>query len=142
MEFTLDELALATSKLPSGKARGPDGILNEVLSMVARAKPLILLKVYNACIWQSSFPAAWKEARLVHKGPGKPFESPSSFRPLSMLYTAGKTLERLILARLNRFLETAENPLSPLQFGFRTSAACWKQQRRRPQEQCKTETYA
>lgn len=111
---------LCDQQLPSENAKGPDGISNEVLSIVARAKPLT--KVYNTCIRQSSFPVAWKEARLVliHKGPGKPFENPSSFRPLRLFNTTVKTLEWLILARLNSSLATAENLLSPLLFGFRT----------------------
>lgn len=94
-ELTMDELKAMTTKLPFGKAPGPDGIPNEVLSRVARAKPQALLQVFNLCLRQSVFPESWKEARLVllHKGEDKPCEEPSSFRPLSMLNTTGNTLE-------------------------------------------------
>lgn len=120
-EFTAEELASAARKLPSGKASGPDGIPNEVLAVVAKVRPQTLLAAFNVCLRQATFPAAWKEARLVllHKGQGKPTDDPASFRPLSMLNTAGKTLERLILNRINGFLETSGDPLSPRQFGFR-----------------------
>lgn len=113
-EFTHDEQSAAANKLPSGKACCPDGIPNEMLSIAARVRPQTFLHVFNNCIRQSTFLMAWKEARLVllHKDSGKPYEVPSSYRPLSMLNTAGKTLERLTLARLNRYLETAADPLS------------------------------
>lgn len=120
-EFTPNELVVAANKLPTGKACGPDGIPNEVLSIVVRTKPQILLGVFNQCLRQSVFPVAWKEARLVllHKSPGKPYDAPSSYRPLSVLNTTGKILKRLILSRINRFLESTEGAMSPLQFGFR-----------------------
>jgi len=122
MFFTAEELSVAAERLPSGKACGPDGIPNEVLRLVAHHKPQSLLDVYNACLRQAHFPAVWKRARLVllHKGPGKPIEDPSSFRPLSMLNTAGKLLERLILGRLNAHLDTAIAGRAENQFGFRT----------------------
>lgn len=60
---------------------------------------------------------------LLHKGPGKPLEDPASFRPLCMLKTAGKTLERLLLARLREHVDTSATPLSDMQFGFRVGRA-------------------
>lgn len=56
---------------------------------------------------------------LLNKGPGKPVDQPSSFRPLSLLNTAGKMMERLILYRLNVHLD-AVTGLSENQYGFRT----------------------
>lgn len=119
-EFTNEELQEASSRLPSGKATGPDGIPNEVLRWVARRKPRILLETFNACLREGEFPRRWKTARLalLYKGAGKPVTNPSSYRPLCLLDTAGKMLERLILMRLNQYLDQtgqrAEN-----QYGFR-----------------------
>jgi len=60
-------------------------------------------------------PPSWKKAKLVllHKGPGKPVEAPSSFR-LCLLDTPGKLLERLILQRL----DSTRSGRAPNQFGF------------------------
>jgi len=119
-EFTMVEILMACKRLPAGKATGPDGIPNEVLLHVSRLRPQVLLNTFNACLARREFPARWKTARLVllHKGSGKPIDEPSSFRPLCMLDSAGKLLERLLLGRLNQHLdETGQR--SENQFGFR-----------------------
>ncbi|CAB0038342.1 unnamed protein product, partial [Trichogramma brassicae] len=63
--------------------------------------------------------ACWKRQRLVLlPKPGKPPEEPSSYRPLCMLDTAGKILERIICDRLEAITESPEG-LSDHQYGFR-----------------------
>jgi len=118
--FNMDELALMASRLPRGKAPGPDYIPNEVVAELARARPAMLLDLFNKCLVMSIFPARWKVARLVlvYKGNNKPQAEPSSYRPLSLLDGVGKLFERLILCRLNAHLD-ANDSLSNLQFGFR-----------------------
>ncbi|KAL4119434.1 hypothetical protein QTP88_012243 [Uroleucon formosanum] len=118
--FSMDELALMASRLPGGKAPGPDYIPNEVVAELARARPAILLDLFNKCLVMGIFPARWKVARLVllYKGNNKPRAEPSSYRPLSLLDGVGKLFERLILCRLNAHLD-ANDSLSNLQFGFR-----------------------
>lgn len=54
---------------------------------------------------------------LIPKG-GKPPEDPSAYRPICLLDTAGKALERILCDRLNRAIDECGG-LSPLQFGFR-----------------------
>jgi len=80
-----------------------------------------MLKIYNKCLTSLTFPACWKKARLVllHKGPGKPVEAPSSFRPICLLDTPGKVLERLLLQRLDEHLDSRYLGRAPNQFGFR-----------------------
>lgn len=119
-EFTAAELCAAAKRLPSGKATGPDGIPNEVLAKVALLRPQVLLSAFNSCLAHSTFPPRWKESRLVllHKGPGKPVSEPSSYRPLCMLDSSGKLLERLILTRLDEHLDST-GLRSPNQYGFR-----------------------
>ncbi|CAB0030936.1 unnamed protein product, partial [Trichogramma brassicae] len=66
-----------------------------------------------------SFSTCWKRQRLVLlPKPGKPPDEPSSYRPLCMLDTAGKILERIIRDRLEVFTERPGG-LSDLQYGFR-----------------------
>ncbi|CAB0039506.1 unnamed protein product [Trichogramma brassicae] len=65
------------------------------------------------------FPSGWKRQRLVLlPKPGKPPDEPSSYRPLCMLDTAGKILERIICDRLELFTERPGG-LSERQYGFR-----------------------
>ncbi|CAB0033685.1 unnamed protein product, partial [Trichogramma brassicae] len=61
----------------------------------------------------------WKRQRLVPlPKPGKPPDEPSSYRPLCMLDTAGKILERIICDRLEAFTERPGG-LSERQYCFR-----------------------
>lgn len=117
--FSTEELLNAANSIKNRKAPGPDGIPAEVLKILARERPHFLLTMYNACLMDGIFPEPWKIQKLVliSKGKGDP-EHPSSYRPLCMLDTAGKLLEKLIKPRLARAIEGAGG-LSNRQYGFR-----------------------
>uniref|UniRef100_T1HWX9 Reverse transcriptase domain-containing protein n=1 Tax=Rhodnius prolixus TaxID=13249 RepID=T1HWX9_RHOPR len=92
--FTQGELRTAARSLRNHRAPGPDGIPAEVLKTVADERPDFLLAVYNNCLTAGVFSTRWKLARLVLIDKCKGDRtSPSSFRPLCMLDTAGKLLE-------------------------------------------------
>lgn len=90
-----DELLLTASRLPSGKAPGPNNVSNEVVAALARVNPNILLKLFNACLVSGVFPDKWKSAKLVllHMGKDKPTNEPSSFRLISLLDGIDKLFE-------------------------------------------------
>lgn len=109
--FSNSELIMAAKRLPTGKAAGPDGTVSEIISAISIKKPSIMLSVFNACLLSEVFPDAWKEARIVllHKGVNKDPVDPSSFRPISVINSAGKLMERLILQRLETHLDSVPN---------------------------------
>ncbi|KAL7299675.1 hypothetical protein TKK_0007433 [Trichogramma kaykai] len=73
----------------------------------------------TTCLETGVFPCSWKRERLVLlPKPGKPPDEPSSYRPLCVLDTAGKILERIICGRLEAFTERPGG-LSERQYGFR-----------------------
>lgn len=117
--FTTEELIAAASKLKSRKTPGPDGIPPEVIKEIAHKRPELLLKTFNKCLMEGAFPKIWKVQQLVliSKGKGDP-DSPSAYRPLCMLDTAGKLLERLIKPRLLNAINE-KGGLSDKQHGFR-----------------------
>lgn len=117
--FSERELAAAVKLLKNKKAPGPDGIPAEVLKLVAGNFPSFLLTMYNACLMEGTFPNRWKVQRLVliPKGKGDPCAA-SAYRPLCMLDTAGKLLERMLLTRLQTITE-GPSGLSSGQHGFR-----------------------
>ncbi|KAL4091732.1 hypothetical protein QTP88_026379 [Uroleucon formosanum] len=55
--FSMDELALMASRLPGGKAPGSDYIPNDVVVELARARPAMLLNLFNKCFVMGIFPA-------------------------------------------------------------------------------------
>uniref|UniRef100_A0ABD2WXW7 Reverse transcriptase domain-containing protein n=1 Tax=Trichogramma kaykai TaxID=54128 RepID=A0ABD2WXW7_9HYME len=115
----MGELKRAQSRIRERSAPGPDGVPNLALKLAIAARPDIFLEVYTTYLETGVFPSSWKRQRLVLlPKPGKPPDEPSSYRPLCMLDTAGKILERIICDRLEAF---AERPggLSERQYGFR-----------------------
>lgn len=118
-QVTDEELHSATMRMKNKKAPGPDGIPAEVLKIVARKNPRVLTEVLNNCINQRKFPTPWKKARLVLTRKGnKPLEDPSSYRPLCMINTLGKLLEKILDNRIRKHLED-HDALDTNQYGFR-----------------------
>lgn len=57
---------------------------------------LHLHEVFNACWNKGVFPRVWKKAKVkvIRKAGDWDWSSPKSYRPISLLPTAGKILER------------------------------------------------
>lgn len=118
-EFSVEELMEAAKSIKNRKAAGPDGIPGEVVKAVATSCPQLLLNMYNICLNMGLFSARWKIARLVLVSKGKgDLLSPSSYRPLCMLDTTGKLLEKMLKKRLNTSIQEVGG-LASRQFGFR-----------------------
>ncbi|CAB0029854.1 unnamed protein product [Trichogramma brassicae] len=97
---TMEELRGACRRIKDHTAPGPDGVPNVAIKIAIATHPDIFLQVYTACLRT-----------------GKPPEEPSSCRPLCMLNTAGKILERIICDRLEAITESPGS-LSDHQYGF------------------------
>ena len=112
------ELLLAVNSLKDGKAPGPDGIPTEALKVIVKDFPGLLLGMYNDCLKAGIFPPCWKRARLVLIHKGKTAANlASAYRPLCMLDSAGKILEKLLQPRILSAVKSAGN-LSAHQRGF------------------------
>ena len=119
--FTLEELARAGEKLKINRARGNDGVPNDILKEVIAGFPEILQEAFNSCLRERRLFADWKKQRLVLlRKSNKPLKESSFYRPIFRLDTIRKLLEELILQRLQSLL-VGENGLLEKQFGFRKS---------------------
>lgn len=116
---TPSEIKELIKRLPLRKTPGPDLIPNIVLKNLTSKAISHLTSIFNSCIYQGYFPDSWKKAEIIvfHK-PNKPKSSTSSYRPISLLSSLSKLLEKVIQKRLNIFIE-ASNAIPPHQFGFR-----------------------
>lgn len=113
------ELIEVARGLAPDKAPGPDGIPNTVLKVLIQKFPDIFRSTFQKCLDECDFPKAWKRQKLVLiPKPGKPPGDASSCRPLCLLDTLGKVLEKLIARRLTEYSE-GPSGLSERQFGFR-----------------------
>ena len=108
--FTLEELKEVTERIPNGKAAGPDEIPPEVTRALLDKHPQEALCIFNKLLGKQEFPAIWKTADLLLI----PKPNSTKFRPICLLSTMSKVLERLIANRLKSHIT-----LSPMQFGFR-----------------------
>lgn len=118
-EITTEEIIAAGRRIGANKAPGPDKIPNKALKIAMTTNPSLFADVMMACLQQKTFPTDWKRQNLVLlPKPGKPPGDPAAYRPICLLDTVGKVLERVIQNRLLEFTES-ESGLSDHQFGFR-----------------------
>ncbi|UYV63823.1 hypothetical protein LAZ67_2005756, partial [Cordylochernes scorpioides] len=116
--FSEVELQLAADKVRLSSSPGSDGMPPVLcVKLIKKFRPFFL-KIFNRCLVTGHFPAPWKlgDVILIPKKGGEDFLA--SHRPITMLPSLGKILERLILARLSWRAERMCKA-QPNQFGFR-----------------------
>lgn len=115
---TPDEIRKIIRNLKSNSAPGPDKINNDQIKNLPR-KPLVLLtRIYNSCMLKEYFPIHWKTAKVVPiPKRDKDLHDAKNHRPISLLSTLSKILERLLLARIRPIL-IDNNVIREEQFAF------------------------
>ena len=75
--------------------------------------------MYNECLKTGYFPEKWKTAKiLMIEKPGREADpDPTKYRPISLLNTEGKILEKLLIERIMHHFNRTE-ALNENQFGF------------------------
>ena len=94
---------------------GLDGIGPNVLKHCASALCEPLQHLFNVSLRQHNIPAEWKIHNIspIHKSGDR--ASVTNYRPISLLSSTSKVLERIIYNKCIQFLETI---ISTSQFGF------------------------
>ena len=115
--FSLEEMNSALNFCYPRKAPGPDKMHNEFLTHMSPKCKSLLLDILNACLRHCHVPSLWRKANIVAiPKPGKTLSDPKSYRPISLLCSTYKLLERMVLARIQ---PTVESFLPKEQAGFR-----------------------
>ena len=75
--------------------------------------------MYNGCLQRGVFSNRWKTAKLIPTvKPGKEnSDDVSKFRPISLLNTGGKVLDKLLINRINHHV-FAHDIINKNQYGF------------------------
>ncbi|KAH7933376.1 hypothetical protein HPB49_012038 [Dermacentor silvarum] len=103
--FTLHELRAAVSALQRNTCPGQDKVSNCHLRNLADSDYDFLHSVMNNAWNTGDLPSAWKHAEIIFiPKPGKP-PALASLRLTSLTSSIAKLMERLVLRRLQRFLE-------------------------------------
>ena len=116
-DFTSSELTRALSSL-SSSSPGPDNIPYEFMKHLTPEQERLLLNFYNH-LWNNGLPHQWKFSQVIpiYK-PGKPPSQTTSYRPIALTSSLCKIMERLVVRRLQLYLEK-NHTLSPYQSGYR-----------------------
>lgn len=96
------------------KATVTGDIPNEMLTILYEERKMEIMELMNGCLERGIFPSRWKEAEIVwlpKKDGGK--------RPISLLPTIGKVLDKLVGNRIMSNLER-RGKINERQYGFRT----------------------
>ena len=114
---TPQEVESTLKSLPLGKASGPDLINNRLLKELAQPLSLPLSNLFNFSLNHGLVPKIWKQANVspIHKK-NDPSDV-SNYRPISLLSTVGKVLEKIVHKHLFNFLN-AHHVITTLQSGF------------------------
>ena len=105
--------------LKNKKAPGIDGINNMCLKALPKKGIQYITFLINSCLKNCYFPNQFKEAKVVPiRKPNKPYDNPTSYRPISLLSSISKILEKTIKVKILEHIEN-NNILPPQQFGFR-----------------------
>ena len=113
-----DAVARHLRGVSTRKAPGPDNISPFLLKHCAEELTLPLTRIFQQCLHTSTWPTAWKEARVTPVYKKKDKGDPANYRPISLLSAVSKILERIIAEQLTCHLEE-HHLISPRQHGFR-----------------------
>lgn len=119
INISVEEVQSIIKSLKPFKAPGPDTIQNILLKNLPKSAVAWLTSTFNKCIELSYWPSSFKLAKIIPiLKAGKQPTDPKSYRPISLLNSLGKILEKIIHKRLIAIVE--EKKLLPdYQFGFR-----------------------
>jgi hypothetical protein len=105
-----------------GNKKSPveDGIPNEMWKCVGAILPRHLTVIYNGCLKEGLFPKRWKKSRIIPivKPDKEGSDEVNKFRPISLLDSGGKVLEKLLINRIN-YHAFSLGQMNENQFGFR-----------------------
>ena len=109
--------------LPNKMSSGHNEINNVMLKSLCSAISYPLQLIFNQSIATGVFPDKMKIAEVIPLYKGKQRDLMINYRPISLLMTISKLLEKVIYSCIYKFLEK-NNILFESQYGFRTKRSC------------------
>ena len=124
MTFTTqEEIKQLINNLPNKTSCGHDQISNELLKTLANSISYPLSNIFNQSISEGIYPDQMKLAEIIPLYKGKDTDKVINYRPISLLVTISKVIEKLIYKRMIKFIDKY-NLLYDSQYGFRTKRSC------------------
>ena len=121
--ITPTEILRHIDRLPSKNSSGYDGISNRLLKSIKHAIKIPLTKIFNLSISTGEFPENMKLAEVIPLFKKGAIDIMENYRPISLLITISKLLEKSIYKRLYNFISN-NNIFYSKQYGFRSNHSC------------------
>ena len=102
---------------------GHDNISNVLLKDLIDILAPVLMKIFNQSLETGEFPDVMKLAEVVPLFKGKEHYLSKNYRPISLLTTVSKVLEKIVYKRVYDYL-TKTGQLHDNQYGFREKHSC------------------
>ena len=109
--------------LPLKNSHGHDNISNIMLKTIVNEIVVPLVMLINQSMSQGQFPTMMKLAEVVPLFKSKDRSIETNYRPISLLTTLSKILEKVVYTRVYKFL-TVTGQISDKQYGFRAKHSC------------------
>ena len=122
-ETTRTEVEQTISKLPNKTSHGHDKISNTLLKDMGKSLSYPLGKIFNQSLTQGVFPDRMKLAEVIPLYKGKEHDLIINYRPISLLMTISKLLEKIVYKRVYAYLKL-NGTLYEHQYGFRMKCSC------------------
>ena len=115
---SIDNVINAIKKLSNSRSSSLDGITAFMVKNCQDEISPVLRYLYNLSIKQRTFPSAWKISKVTPLFKAGSKDDCNNYRPISIIPTIGKIMERLIHHQCSEYLSKYEI-LSEAQSGFR-----------------------
>ena len=120
---TVPEIDTLIKQLPNKTSYGYDQISNVMIKALRTSITYPLCHIFNTLLSEGIFPDRMKMAEVIPLYKGKDMDLMINYRPISLLITLSKLLEKIMYTRLYRYLES-QKLLYSSQYGFRTKRSC------------------
>ena len=120
---TKSEVEKLIDQLPNKTSRGHDDISNVLLKRIKHEISAPLELIFNKSIQEGIFPEEMKKADVIPLFKSKEKFLVNNYRPISLLVTISKLLEKIVYTRTYSFLCDTDQ-LYQSQYGFRSGHSC------------------
>lgn len=117
---TISELKETIKEIKNKLSSGIDDMSVKVFEILPDCTLAVLVTAINESFSTGVFPAELKKAIVIPLHKGGEADDPTNFRPISLLSTLSKIIEKLVKKRMIKFLDE-HNILNKNQFGFQNS---------------------
>ena len=117
------ELDRLINNLPNKSSCGYDNINNILLKKLSKELLTPLTIIYNTSMTTGVFPSQMKTAVVIPLFKNKERDYVNNYRPISLLLTISKLLEKIIYKRVYGFMQST-NQIYSSQYGFRAGHSC------------------